>query len=130
MSNGTDDSTAFYGYTYIIDGELDCNAWGATANDGSQGNGTIDIADDCTLVGYDGTADGVTINVVDGDFQVGNGPLPTVFNANEPNNPDIGHSDFAWSTIDGRVDSNGDEAINGEDCHFGFAARKCGHPRE
>ena len=44
VRNVTDDSTAFYGDTDIIDGELDCNAWGATANDGSQGNGTIDIA--------------------------------------------------------------------------------------
>jgi hypothetical protein len=29
----------------------------------------ITSADDCTLIGYDGTADGVTVNVVDGEFQ-------------------------------------------------------------
>jgi Ca2+-binding RTX toxin-like protein len=49
-----------------------------------------------------------------------NGPLPEVFNAAEPNNPDISDSDFAWSAIDGRVDSNGNEAIDGDDCHFGL----------
>ena len=119
VRNVTDDATAFYGDTDIIDGELDCNAWGALANDGSQGNGAIDNADDCSLVGYDGTAGGVTINVEDGNFLGGNGPLPTVFNEAQPNNNDIGDSDFAWSAIDGRVDSNGDEAISFEDCHFG-----------
>jgi Ca2+-binding RTX toxin-like protein len=51
---------------------------------------------------------------------VANGPLPTVFNAGDPSNPDVGASDFAWSTIDGRVDSNGNEAIDGDDCHFGL----------
>jgi hypothetical protein len=119
VRNVTDDATAFYGDTDIIDGELDCDAWGAVANEGSQGDGTIDSADDCSLVGYDGTAGGVTINVEDGNFLVGNGPLPTVFNALDPDNPDVGDSQFAWSAIDGRVDSNGDETISFEDCHFG-----------
>ena len=53
-------------------------------------------------------------------FQAANGRLPTVFNAADPDNPDVGPSDFAWSAIDGRVDANGDEAIDGEDCHFGL----------
>jgi Ca2+-binding RTX toxin-like protein len=119
LRNGRDDANAFYGDTHIIDGSLDCDAW-AAANDGSVGDGVIDGADDCTLVGYDGTADGVTINVVDGAFIVANGRLPTVFNAAQPNNPDVGDSDFAWSAIGGRVDSNGDEAITGDDCHFGL----------
>ncbi len=64
--------------------------------------------------------DGVTIQVSGGDFEVANGRLPTVFNAAEPDNPDIGDSDFAWSAIGGRVDSNGNETIDGEDCHFGI----------
>lgn len=119
--NGSDDANAFYGDTGIIDGKLDCDAWGPIANDGDQGDGTIDAADDCALVGVDGTPDGVTIWVVDGIFQVANGPLPTVFNAEDPNNVDIGDSDFAWSTIDGRVDANGDETIDGDDCSFGLA---------
>jgi Ca2+-binding RTX toxin-like protein len=118
--NGRDDSNAFYGETSIIDGQLDCNAWGAIANDGSEGSGAISTADDCSLVGFDGTPDGVTIEVVDGEFQVANGPLPTVFNADEPGNDDVGDSDFAWSARDGRVDSDGNEAITGDDCHFGL----------
>jgi Ca2+-binding RTX toxin-like protein len=118
--NGRDDANAFYGDTHIIDGQLDCDAWGPIANAGTAGDGAIGGADDCSLVGYDGTPDGVTIDVVNGAFQVANGPLPTVFNAGDPSNPDVGASDFAWSTIDGRVDSNGNEAIDGGDCHFGL----------
>jgi Ca2+-binding RTX toxin-like protein len=117
----SDDANAFYGDTSIIDGMLDCDAWGATANDGGAGDGTITTADDCALVGYDGTPDGVTILVVDGVFQVGDGPLPTVFNAADPDNNDVGDADFAWSAIDGRVDANGDETITGDDCAFGLA---------
>jgi Ca2+-binding RTX toxin-like protein len=116
---GRDDSNAFYGETSIIDGMLDCDAWTAP-NDGGAGDLAITVDDDCTLIGYDGTADGVTIAVVDGEFQWPNRRLPTVFNAADPDNPDIGASDFAWSAINGRVDSNGDEAITGVDCHFGL----------
>jgi Ca2+-binding RTX toxin-like protein len=119
--NGRDDASEFYGDTSIIDGKLDCNAWGATANDGSAGDGTIDGSDDCSLVAYDGTTDGVTIDVVAGVFDWPNGPLPTVFpDPATPTNPDVGDSEFAWSAIDGRVDSNGNEAIDGDDCHFGL----------
>ena len=118
--NGSDDANAFYGDTSIIDGKLDFDAWGAVANQGDAGNGSITPADDCSLVGYDGTPDGVTIDVVNGFFQVGDGPLPTVFNAGNPDNADIGDSDFAWSARDGRVDSNGNELIDGDDCHFGL----------
>jgi Ca2+-binding RTX toxin-like protein len=118
--NGSDDANAFYGDTSIIDGKLDCDAWGAVANQGDAGNGSITIADGCSLVGYDGTPDGITIDVVNGFFQVGDGPLPTVFNAGNPDNADIGDSDFAWSARDGRVDSNGNELIDGDDCHFGL----------
>jgi Ca2+-binding RTX toxin-like protein len=113
--NAADDSNAFYGDTAIIDGQLDCDAW-ATANDGAAGSGVIDVDDDCTLVGYDGTADGVTITVTDGQFVAWSGPLPTVFNAADPDNPSVLASDFAWSTINGRVDSNGDETIDADDC--------------
>jgi Ca2+-binding RTX toxin-like protein len=121
--NGRDDSNAFYGDTHIIDGMLDCDAWGFIANDGGAGDGAITTADDCSLVGYDGTADGVTIEVVNGLFQVPNRRLPTVFNAVDRDNPDIGDSQFAWSAIDGRVDANGDEAIDGDECHFGLVGQ-------
>jgi uncharacterized repeat protein (TIGR01451 family) len=126
VGDGTDDSNAFYGDTSIIDGQLDCNAW-TTENDGTAGDGTIDTADDCTLIGYDGTPDGVTIGVVDGQFATADGApiadgtsLPTVFNATTPDDPSVVDADFAWSTIDGRVDSNGDGTIDGNECHFGI----------
>jgi hypothetical protein len=60
---GRDDANEFYGSTSIIDGKLDCDAWGATANQGDAGDLAITGADDCSLVGYDGTVFGVTINV-------------------------------------------------------------------
>ena len=118
--NTADDSNAFYGDTAIIDGQLDCNTWLAVENAGTAGDLSITAADNCTLVGYDGTADGVTITVTAGQFTAWSGPLPTVFNAAAPNNPDIGDSDFAWSTINGLVDSNGNETIDadGSDCSF------------
>lgn len=118
--NGRDDANAFFGDTSIIDGQLDCNAWGATPNAGTAGNGAITVADDCTLVGYDGTPDGVTITVTDGNFVVANGDLPTVFNAADPANPGVAASDFGWSAIGGKVDSNGSESITGNDCAFGL----------
>jgi hypothetical protein len=124
--NGADDSSAFYGDTSIINGALDCEAWGATPNAGTVGDGVIDASDDCTLIGYDGTADGVTIGVVDGQFATADGsaipdgwPLPKVFNAGAPNDPSIIDSDFAWSTIAGKVDANGDGTIDGDDCSVG-----------
>lgn len=130
----TDDSAALYGDTAIIDGKLDCNAW-TSDNDGAAGSGTITIADDCTLVAFDGASDhdGLQIRVVDGAFAtmrddnttpgafvpIPDGTaLPTVFNAAQPDNPSVFSSDFAWSTIDGRVDSNGNAEIDGEDCTF------------
>jgi hypothetical protein len=119
VATDRDDSNAFYGDTSIIDGFLDCDGWDS-ANDGDPGDGVINGADACTLIGYDGTADGKRIEVVDGEFQVRNGFLPTIFNAANPDNPDVGDSDFAWSTIHGRVDSNGNEFIDFNDCHFGL----------
>ena len=127
-ADGTDDSNEFYGETSIIDGALDCDAWqNNTENDGAAGDGTIGGPDDCTLIGYDGTTDGVTIEVVNGSFATADGtaiadgtPLPTVFDATAPITADISESDFAWSTIDGRVDANGDETIDGNDCHIGL----------
>lgn len=116
--NGRDDSNAFFGDTSIIDGQLDCNNW-ATDNDGAAGDLAITNADDCTLIGFDGTANGVTINVIDGEF-AWTGALPTVFNAGDPDNPGVLESDFAWSAIGGRVDSSGNEIINAGDCHFGL----------
>jgi IPT/TIG domain len=119
--NGRDDSNAFFGDTSIIDGHLDCDLWGVTKNAGTAGSGTITAADDCTLVGYDGTDDGVTITVTDGVFGWPTGTaLPTVYNAADPANPGVFASDFAWSTIGGKVDSNGNESIDGDDCTFGL----------
>jgi IPT/TIG domain len=119
--NGRDDSNEFFGDTSIIDGHLDCDTWGVTKNAGSAGSGTITAADDCTLVGYDGTDDGVTITVTDGVFGWTSGTaLPTVYNATNPDSPGVFVADFAWSTIDGKVDSNGKETIDGNDCHFGL----------
>ena len=125
--NGADDSNEFYGSTSIIDGALDCDAWDGTDNDGTAGDLLINGSDDCTLIGYDGTPDGVTIAVFSGEFVTADGVaipdgqrLPRVFNAAAPDDPSVLASDFAWSTINGRVDSNGDETIDGEDCHFGL----------
>jgi hypothetical protein len=123
---GADDSNAFYGDTHIIDGKLDCDNW-TVANDGTAGSGSIGTDDDCTLVGFDGTADGVTIQVVNGSFATMDGApipdgtrLPTVFNAADPDNPDPVAADFAWFTISGKVDSNGNGVIDGDDCKFGI----------
>lgn len=119
--SGRDDSNAFFGDTSIIDGQLDCNNWSAD-NDGAAGDEAITNADDCTLIGYDGSANGVTINVIDGEFGWA-GALPTVFNATDPDNPGVLESDFAWSAIGGRVDSSGNEFINPADCHFGLIGK-------
>ena len=37
--NGADDSNAFFGDTSIVDGQLDCDAWADTTNDGTAGDG-------------------------------------------------------------------------------------------
>jgi hypothetical protein len=117
---GRDDSQDFFGETDIIDGKLDCDAWVA-ANDGFGGSGDITIDDDCSLVAYDGTSDGVTITVTDGAFGWVTGTaLPTVYNAANPDSPGVAVADFAWSTILGKVDSNGNEVIDGNDCTFGL----------
>ncbi len=122
--NGRDDSNEFFGETSIIDGHLDCNTWNAQLepkNAGTAGSLSIDGSDDCTLVGYDGTADGVTITVANGLFSWPSGTaLPTVYNEANPDSPGVFVADFAWSTIDGKVDSNGKETIDGDDCHFGL----------
>ena len=45
---------------------------GNTDNAGNPaGDGIIDASDDCTLVGFDGTPDGVEIVVTDGSFETG-----------------------------------------------------------
>ena len=117
---GRDDSNAFFGDTSIIDGMLDCDAWGPVANSGTAGNGIISSADDCHLIAYDGTSDGRAIEVIDGVFQFGNRLLPTVFNAGNPNDPSVKDADFAWSVRSGKVDSNGNGSITGQDCHLGL----------
>jgi hypothetical protein len=130
-----DSWAAFYGDTDIIGGALDCNNWnngGNVPNAGVAGDGVIDTDPNgdeyCRLIGYDGTSDGLIIGVEQGHFSymadhawsvAVNIPdgfvLPAVFNAAEPNNPDVGDSDFAWEVLNGRVDANGDEAIGDGD---------------
>jgi hypothetical protein len=122
--NGRDDSQDFFSDTDIIDGKLDCDTWGTAAgdeNDGTAGDLVINVSDDCKLVAYDGTSDGVTITVTDGAFGWPTGTaLPTVYNEANPDSPGVAVADFAWSTILGKVDSNGDEVIDGNDCTFGL----------
>ena len=116
--NGADDSNAFYGDTAIINGGLDCDAWSGV-NGGEAGDGVINGNDDCLMLAYDGTSNGVTITVTDGSVVWPNGPFPTVFpDPSDPDNPGVLEANFAWSTIDGRVDSNGDETIDEDDCSF------------
>ena len=63
----------------------------------------------------------MTITVTDGVFGWPSGTaLPTVYNATDPANPGVSASNFAWSTIGGKVDSNGNESIGGTDCTFGL----------
>ncbi|MGH2673436.1 MAG: choice-of-anchor L domain-containing protein, partial [Actinomycetota bacterium] len=121
--DANDDANAFYGDSSIIDGGLDCDGWGNAENNGSPGDGIIDGSDDCTLIGFDGTATGVEITVEDGSFALPDGTvLPTVFNAANPDNPSVVASNFAWSVIDGRIDADGDGDIDGDDCSVDFVA--------
>ena len=123
---GRDDSSAFYGATDVIDGAIDCDAWGPVANAGTPGDRAIDAADDCTLVGVDGTLDGVTIVVEDGLIVTVDGApvpdgavMPAVFNAASPTDPNIADADFGWWAFDGRVDANANGAIDDTDCARG-----------
>ena len=130
LNTGTDptpdNGQVFYGDTSIIGGKLDCNTWNSQAqpqNAGTAGDGVINGSDDCTLVGVDGTADGVTIGVVDGSFATIDGapipdgtPLPTKFKYPAVTSSTVAAADFAWSTQLGRVDANGDGSIAGDDC--------------
>jgi hypothetical protein len=122
---GRDDATDFFDQTDIIDGAIDCNAWGAIDNAGSAGDGVIDAADDCTFVGVDGSLDGVTIDVQDGlvvsfdGVPVGNGvQMPALYNVN-PFDQSVQDADFGWWVIDGRVDVNLSGAIDDGDCARG-----------
>ena len=116
--SSADDSNAFYGDTAIINGGLDCDAWSGV-NGGEAGDGVIDGNDDCQMLAYDGSPDGVTIDVVDGEVVWPDGAFPTVFpDPGDPDNPGVLEANFAWSTINGRVDSSGDETIDEDDCSF------------
>ena len=115
---GADDSNAFYGDTAIINGGLDCDAW-SDVNSGEPGSGVIDFRDDCDMLAYDGTANGDPITVTNGRVDRPDGAFPTVFpDPADPDNPSVLAANFAWSTIDGLVDSNGDETIDEDDCSF------------
>lgn len=114
----------FYDSTDIINGGLDCDNWGATVNDGSDGDGVIDFLDDCELLGYDGTSNGVTIIVSNGSFVEKDGlafpdktKLPAVFpNVATPANPSVVQADFAWQAIGGAIDVNQNGLISAADC--------------
>ncbi len=132
--NSADDSNEFFGDTSIIDGMLDCDAWGpGTENAGvasennagtPDGSGTIDSGDDCTLIAYNGTATGQHIQVTDGQVQLPDGPMPAVYpdcdGTGGCNDSSVVNAKFAWQTINGRVDADGNDQINGNDCHFGI----------
>ena len=81
--NGRDDANAFYGDTHIIDGMLDCDAWGLSRERlAPPANGAItDRTMTARWSATTGPPDGVTIEVSGGDFHVADGRLPTVFNA-------------------------------------------------
>ncbi|MCH7812159.1 MAG: hypothetical protein IH958_05970, partial [Chloroflexi bacterium] len=85
----------------ILSGLLDCDDFGTAP--GNVGDGTIDASDDCTLTAEDGTT---VITVVDGEFQLPDGPLALTFS-----DPDID-----WNVINGRVDSDGSGDIGSDDC--------------
>ena len=85
----------------ILSGLLDCDDFGTAP--GNPGSGTIDTSDDCTLTAEDGTT---VITVVDGAFQLPDGPLALTFSV-----PDID-----WNVIAGRVDSDGSGTIDAGDC--------------
>src|SRR3972149_7067687 len=99
--NGMDDSNSFFGDTSVVDGGVDCDA-----GIGNAGNLAITIADDCTLTPSSGPA----VSVQDGEFQIADGPLAASFSV-----PDV-----AWRVLNGRVDSNGNGLIDGDDCTFGL----------
>jgi len=99
--NGMDDSNSFFGDTSVVDGGVDCDA-----GIGNAGNLAITIADDCALTPTSGPA----VSVQDGEFQIGDGPLAASFSV-----PDV-----AWRVLNGRVDSNGNGLIDGDDCTFGL----------
>jgi len=99
--NGMDDSNSFFGNTSVVDGGVDCDA-----GIGNAGNLAIAIADDCTLTPSSGPA----VSVQDGEFQIADGPLAASFSV-----PDV-----AWRVLNGRVDSNGNGLIDGDDCTFGL----------
>ena len=84
--NGSDDANAFYGDTSIIDGKLDCDAWGVVANTATRER---DRSRSRTTARSSVTTErrtGSRSTSMNGFFQVGDGPLPTVFNAGDPDN--------------------------------------------
>lgn len=122
---GRDDSNGFYGRTHVIDGALDCDAWDRP-NAGTPGDRAIDGADDCTLVGVDGSDDGATILVEDGRFVSLDGGvmpegirLPALFDADDPTTLDVAGADLAAWVLDGRVDVNANGIVDEGDCARG-----------
>src|SRR3954470_2918160 len=127
---GRDDSNAFFGQTDVIDGGIDCDAWGTTANAALPGDGVIGAADDCTLIGVDGSFDGVTIAVEDGVVVAADGVpfsdgsrMPALYNAANPFDQSVQGADFGWWALDGRVDVNLSGSIDYGDCARGVVVR-------
>jgi len=123
---GRDDSNGFYGQADVIDGAIDCDTWGAIPNAGSAGDHAIDAADDCTLIGVDGTPDGATIAVQDGvvttvdNVAVPAGyVMPAIFNAAEPSDPDVADADFGWWAYEWLPGANANGTIDDTDCTRG-----------
>jgi hypothetical protein len=113
-----DDSNAFFGDTSIINGKLDCDNWTGT-NTGQAGDAAITTDDDCNLLAYDGTADGLPIPVTDGVFAIDDGDMPTIYpDPATPTNSSPTAAKFAWMTLGGKVDSNGNGSIDDNDCHI------------
>ena len=76
--------------------------------------------DDCQMLAYDGSAGPGSRSSSTTVLSIGlMGTFPTVFpDPSDPDNPGVLEANFAWSTINGRVDSNGDETIDEDDCSF------------
>lgn len=129
--NDLDDSAGFFRDTDLIDGHLDCNAWGTLVtdvNDGTAGNGEITDADDCILQGYRSKDVETFIYVVDGlfaytasTFSGSRTPIPTGWRMpsayDDGTSFDLSSNDYetaqwAWVADSGFVDYDHDGTPN------------------
>ncbi len=128
--NGADDSNAFYGDTSIIDGMLDCDAWGtclpypttgprATVRSRRPTTARSSASTERPAASRSGWLTACSRPPTERRSRTGRS-LPMTYNATTPDDPSVPDSDFGWSTIGGRVDSNGNGAIDGDDGTFGL----------